>query len=160
EAWGDARAYDGTLSMVQPLVMPLYESIMPSDLYAVISGTQPNSAYALLRASWKKRISDDPEGAWTDALKRGVVPRTAFAPSIATPGRNAAIAADPPPGAESVDVIYVADPKVHDGSFANNAWLQELPAPITQLTWGNAALLSPSTARRVGVETGSAMSLS
>ncbi|MGH7622703.1 MAG: TAT-variant-translocated molybdopterin oxidoreductase, partial [Gemmatimonadaceae bacterium] len=77
ESWGDARAYDGTLSVVQPLVNPLYESITPAELYATMSGA-PAAAYDLLRASFAARATGDADAAWSDALQRGLVPDTAF----------------------------------------------------------------------------------
>jgi molybdopterin-containing oxidoreductase family iron-sulfur binding subunit len=165
ESWGDARAYDGTVSIVQPLINPLYESLTPAELYAVLAGAAdgPGRGYDLLRASWAKRATGDAESAWSDALQRGVVlgtdvPDRLPAPTVrSTPADASANAAKPADG--TLDVIYVVDPKVHDGSFANNGWLQELPAPITQMTWGNAALVSPRTAKRIAVSTGDTMTL-
>ncbi len=168
ERWGDARAYDGTLSIVQPLLMPLYPSMGPAELYASLAAQAPTptTSYDLLRASWARRISDDADAAWTDALQRGVVTGTAF-PRSATPAvasgtasqtvLTKGIVADAP---GQIEAVYLADPKVHDGAFSNNGWLQELPAPITQLTWGNAALLSPETAHRIGVESGDVVKVS
>ena len=151
ESWGDARAYDGTLSVVQPLVNPLYESIAPAELYAAISGA-PGAAYDLLHASFAARMTSDADAAWSDALQRGIVSGTALARTGAMSSPSSASAHTMPASAAAgLDVLYLADHKVHDGSYANNGWLQELPAPITQLTWGNAALLSPTTARRIGV---------
>ncbi|MFI5229610.1 MAG: hypothetical protein ACHQWU_11110, partial [Gemmatimonadales bacterium] len=165
ESWGDARAYDGTLSIVQPLVRPLYESQSPAELYAALGGASvsPGAGYQLLRESVAKRFAGDADAAWSEALQRGVVSdtsttaRSASSAPAASQIRtgDAAIAA-----AGTVDVIYALDPKVHDGGYANNGWLQELPAPITQLTWGNAALVSPATARRLGVGNGDALTLS
>jgi Fe-S-cluster-containing dehydrogenase component len=159
ESWGDTRAYDGTLSIVQPLVNPLYESITAAELYGTMSGA-PAKAYELLRASFAARAAGDAEGTWSDALQRGLVPDTAFPRAGAMSTLVSAPAnSGPASGAGSVDVVYLADHKVHDGSYANNGWLQELPAPITQLTWGNAALVSPTTARRIGVVNGDDVSL-
>jgi molybdopterin-containing oxidoreductase family iron-sulfur binding subunit len=181
ESWGDARAYDGTLSLVQPLINPLYQSITPAQLYSALAGDPADTApYDLLRASWAKRISEEPDDAWATALQRGVVEGTAFSRgATAAPAAPAATGTsempEPPEAAQTaeasgatgatgsrttIDVVFLADPKLHDGTHANNGWLQELPAPLTQLTWGNAALLSPATARRLGVTTGGAITLS
>lgn len=159
ESWGDARAYDGTLSIVQPLVTPLYASITPAELYATIAGgpTAGGRAYDLLRASWKSRMGSGGDEAWASALQRGFVPGSAFPKATAT---IASIPAATPVAREGIDIVYAADSKVHDGAFANNGWLQELPAPITQLTWGNAALLSRVTAAHVGVRDGELVKLS
>jgi molybdopterin-containing oxidoreductase family iron-sulfur binding subunit len=162
ETWGDARAHDGTTSIVQPLVKPLYDSMSPAELLAAIAGVSPDQAeaYVLLRASWSKRTGSEADAAWQTALRSGTIAGTAFAPTAvgAASASNektintANVARSGERGA--IDVVYRADPKVHDGAFANNGWLQELPAPLTQLAWGNAALISPSTARRLNVSTG------
>jgi Fe-S-cluster-containing dehydrogenase component len=160
ERWGDARAYDGSLSIVQPLINPLYRSLAPCELYATLAGATLGEAqaYDLLRASWSVRAGGDVDAAWNEALQRGVVRDTAFA-RVAAPAAES-IPPSPVAHDEGVDVVYLADPKVHDGAFANNGWLQELPGPLTQLTWGNAALVSPATARNIGVSTGDVVTLS
>jgi Fe-S-cluster-containing dehydrogenase component len=161
ERWGDARAHDGSLSIVQPLIAPLYRSIAPCELYAAVAGVAASNTqnYDLLRASWAARTGGDAEAAWNEALQRGVVRDTQFA-RVAGPSA-APIAAAPltPSAGDGIDVVYLPDAKVHDGEFSNNGWLQELPGPLTQLTWGNAALLSPATARRTGVSTGDPVTL-
>ena len=159
ESWGDARAYDGTLSIVQPLVNPLYASITPADLYATMSG-QSGTAYELLRASWAQSGTGNTPDAWTEALKRGVVAGSAYTPAPARPSASPPRAAAPTGATGTIDVVFAEDPKVHDGAFSNNAWLQELPSTITQLTWGNAALMSPATAHRIGVANGDGVKLS
>ena len=160
ETWSDARASDGTISIVQPLITPLYESVTAASLYSAIAGSGLSTPYDLLTSSWQRRTSGDPQTAWTDALQHGVVSGTAF--NRASPPLAPSIAAEahPSPRPGSVDVVFAADPKVHDGTFANNAWLQELPAPLSQLTWGNAALMSPTTAARIGVSDGMHVTLS
>ncbi|HEY4306734.1 MAG TPA: 4Fe-4S dicluster domain-containing protein [Gemmatimonadaceae bacterium] len=156
EAWGDTRAYDGTLSIVQPLVDPLYDSITPAELYGALAGQGTSKAYDLLRASWKTHgISDD---VWNAALQRGVVADSAFTAKSSPPAAQTTTI-DAAPSTSGVDVVYLADPKIHDGAYANNGWLQELPAPLTKLTWGNAALLSPATAQRLGVTNGEHLSI-
>lgn len=165
ESWGDARAYDGTLSLVQPLVNPLYESVSPAELYSAMrsDSAQPAAAYDLLRASWLGRTSANAEAAWADALQRGVVAGTAFTPVVSSANISSAAIAPtsaPPQSDRTIDVAFALDPKIHDGSFANNGWLQELPSPVTQLMWGNAAILSPATAGRVKLGDGDVVTLS
>ncbi|HVX42111.1 MAG TPA: 4Fe-4S dicluster domain-containing protein [Gemmatimonadaceae bacterium] len=164
ESWSDARAYDGTLSIVQPLVQPLYPSITAAELYAALGGTPANGAYDLLRQSWAARAGANAEDVWADALRRGLVPSTAFTATASAPANGGSVSppageanATPAPG--TLDVIYTADVKVHDGAYANNGWLQELPHPITKLSWGNAALLGVRTAQRLGVRDGDALTL-
>jgi molybdopterin-containing oxidoreductase family iron-sulfur binding subunit len=164
ESWGDARAYDGTLSIVQPLVNPLHESITPAELYDALAGgsSAPRNAYDLLRESWSARAPMD-DDAWNAALQRGVVPNSAFTTrsrTSADASSTAPVANPAPASGDVVDVVYLGDPKIHDGAFANNGWLQELPAPLTKLTWGNAALVSPATARRLGVSDGERVTIS
>jgi molybdopterin-containing oxidoreductase family iron-sulfur binding subunit len=156
ESWGDARAYDGTVSIVQPLVNPLYRSTTASEVYAALAGMGLVSSYDLLRSSWKRRTSGNAEAAWGDALQRGFVAGSQFAratTNVSSRATSEGSALSPAPKS-AIEVRFAPDPKVHDGSFANNGWLQELPAPLTQLTWDNAALLSPTTARRLGVRDG------
>lgn len=154
ETWGDARAYDGTLSIVQPLVNPLYESIAASDVYASLAGVATGTTYDRLRESWRARGESD--DGWNDALERGFVSGSAFAaqPAPSVVPQTTAPDVAPRRNDDLFDVTFEADPKVHDGSFANNGWLQELPAPITTLTWGNAAHLSPASARALGLANG------
>ncbi len=158
ESWGDARAWDGTLSPVQPLVAPLFGGHAPAEVLAALAGEDPD-AYRLLRHAWAARTGGRGDEEWNDALRRGVVAGTAF-PSVSVKAAREArwILAElarlvPAPGA-TLSLSLVPSPAVHDGRFGNNAWLQELPDPVTTLTWGNAALLSPDTAERLGVESG------
>ncbi|WP_437963312.1 TAT-variant-translocated molybdopterin oxidoreductase [Sorangium sp. So ce260] len=159
EAWGDARAYDGTISLVQPLIEPLFQGRTASEVLAVFAGEPRRGARELLRDAWTaRRGGADFEAFWEEALRRGLVQGTA-APRedaalrpdgvIAALGR---LAAAVPAPADVVEVAFSTDSNVYDGRFANNPWLLELPDPMTKLTWDNAALLSPDTARALGVE--------
>ena len=82
---------------------------------------------------------------WKRWLHDGVMPNTAFAPKTVAV-RTDSLAAAPSPGTKGLDVVFLPDPSVHDGRYANNAWLQELPKSLTKLTWDNAALIAPATA--------------
>jgi Fe-S-cluster-containing dehydrogenase component len=196
EAWSDARAYDGTASIVQPLIAPLYEGKSAHELLATLSSTPARSGYDLVREFWAARFASGitsqlggseasgqtpqpaagdrqsspkpgptstspPAGAaskvtqafeasWRQWLHDGVIPGTAFPPrSLAA--RPGAIPPAVPRAEGGIEVIFRNDPTVLDGRFANNGWLQELPKPITRLTWDNAVLLSPRTADRLKV---------
>jgi molybdopterin-containing oxidoreductase family iron-sulfur binding subunit len=156
ESWGDARALDGTLSLVQPLIRPLHPaSRAPGDLLALLAGQGGSSQYQLLRESWRGRAGvGDFEAFWDAALRRGFLLASEAAPVAAAPRWESATAllagaaADRP----GIELVFPLDPSVRDGRFANLSWLQELPDPLTKLTWDNAALLSPATAKRLGVE--------
>ena len=158
ESWGDARAYDGTISLVQPLIAPLYDGRTTSQVLAALLGDATSSPHDLLRASWTRRGGSDES--WRSALGTGVVPNTQYA-RTSPPRANAGISLPAsrlqppaprlPPPASRFEIIFRADARVHDGSFADNAWLQELPDPVTTQTWGNAAHLSGATAARLGI---------
>jgi molybdopterin-containing oxidoreductase family iron-sulfur binding subunit len=149
EAWGDARAYDGTVSIVQPLIEPLYAGKSALDLMAAVLGNPESQSYDVVRDYWRGRLgADNFERDWRRALHDGVVPGTAAAPKAAQiqPGF------DQPGGAgEGLAIVFRPDATVWDGRFANNGWLQEQPKPMTLLTWDNAALVSPATAEELGV---------
>ena len=154
ESWGDARAYDGTISLIQALIEPLHEGSSPAEMLALLAGDPHPDARSLLRALWRGRVADrDFESFWQDTLKLGLV--TGSASPAVTPRLEIgtllpalAAKAPAPPG---IEAALRPDSRVHDGRFANNAWLQELPRPLTKLTWDNAALMSPALAARLGL---------
>jgi len=152
EAWGDARAYDGTVSIVQPLIQPLYAGRSALELAAFLSG-QPNAtAYDLVRAYWQKQhTGSDFESFWRKSVHDGLIAGTAFAPKqLSAKSTNF-----PATKAEAgdIEINFRRDPGVYDGQFANNGWLQELPKPMTKLTWDNAVLLGPAMAERLNLKT-------
>src|SRR5262249_51318114 len=152
ESWGDARAYDGTVSLIQPLVRPLVAGgRTPIDMLAVLAGVAASNQ-DLVRGTWKgQRTSGSFELFWQTALKKGIVDDSAL-PAVSP--RVPPEAAAPPAARAGMEVVGGLDPKIFDGRFGGNAWLQELPAPMSKLTWGNAALISTATARKLDVETG------
>ncbi|WP_437497207.1 TAT-variant-translocated molybdopterin oxidoreductase [Sorangium sp. So ce1099] len=159
EAWGDARAYDGTISLVQPLIEPLFQGRTAAEVLTVFAGEPRRSARELLREAWRaRRGGADFDAFLEEALRRGLVegsaaPRdtTALRPDGIAAALGQLAAAAPAP-ADAIEVAFSTDANVYDGRFANNPWLLELPDPTTKLTWDNAALLSPETARALGVE--------
>jgi molybdopterin-containing oxidoreductase family iron-sulfur binding subunit len=166
ESWGDARAYDGTVSLVQPLIAPLYDSRTVDELLAVIAGPDGaggSSAHSLLRESWRDRAGGTfEERDWEELVGRGFAPDSQhqrLSPSLRWPALAGLLTSAGARRDEAIEITFERDPRVYDGSFANNAWLQELPDPVTKVTWDNAAVLSPSTARRLGVTTGDVVRL-
>ena len=147
EHWSDTRAFDGTASIVQPLIAPLYRGMSPHELLSLLTG-DGNSGYDLVRETWRKID-------WAAALRKGVIDGTAFAPAKLPPSE-----AEQAEKAEQWHLRFVADQSVLDGRFSNNAWLQELPRSDSKLTWDNAALLSPASARELGVQTGDLVDIS
>ncbi len=164
EAWGDARALDGTASVQQPLIRPLYEGKTAAETLALVSGYPQQRGYDIVRTYWMERFSGDRELAWRRALHDGVIEGTAF-PRAGVTLRREAVEAEAVKLAASLEaksgleVAFYPSASVWDGRFANNGWLQEMPDPMTKLVWDNAALLSPATARELGVETGDVLRL-
>jgi molybdopterin-containing oxidoreductase family iron-sulfur binding subunit len=155
ESWSDARAYDGTASIIQPLIAPLYGGKSAHELVAAMSDRPERSSYDTLRDFWSKgAITPEFESNWRRWLHDGVVPGTAFAPrsvSARMPAESGATQTQQTSGPQTsgLEIVFRNDPSILDGRFANNGWLQELPKPITKLTWDNAALVSPATAARL-----------
>jgi molybdopterin-containing oxidoreductase family iron-sulfur binding subunit len=156
EAWSDVRSLDGTATLVQPLVEPLYEGKSAHELLSVVLDEVPRKGYDAVKDAWKaaRPAEADFEAFWRKALHDGVVPGTAAAP-VALPVRVAEVAAALAAAATArpadLEAVFRPDPSLLDGRFANNGWLQELPKPLSKLTWDNAAVLSPATAQKLGV---------
>lgn len=210
EVWSDIRAYDGTASIIQPLIAPLYQSHSYHEILAAIGGTTGKTSYDIVRAHWQTTgIGSNFEEAWQIALHDGVIAKpgagtgrtsvnigesgrpvvigtdstaiaqrnntpqgrergndattplqgdsgtTAPAP-VPAPGATGTPGAIPPPTPQpaggGLEIVFRPDPHIWDGRYANNGWLQELPRPITKLTWDNAALVAPKTAEELGLE--------
>ena len=151
ETWGDARAFDGTLSVIQPLIAPLYHTHSAREALAAFGDKPGVSDYEVLRDRLKAAYpSGDFEKFWRKTLNDGLVAGSAFAPASAGLKFSAAsLAAAKTTPADDIEFIFRPDPCVYDGRFANNGWLQELPKPVTKLTWDNAALISPKTAEKL-----------
>ncbi|HVN83326.1 MAG TPA: TAT-variant-translocated molybdopterin oxidoreductase [Candidatus Binatia bacterium] len=154
ESWSDIRAFDGTATIVQPLIAPLYEGSKSfHEILAAFSDRPDRSGYDLVRDHWKSVHGDaDFERVWRKALHDGVIPNTAAAPKSVTLNTDwlSAVAKLPAPDAR-LEIVFRPDPTIGDGRFANNGWLQELAKPITKLVWDNAALICPATAERLGL---------
>ena len=229
ESWSDARAFDGTASIIQPLILPLYQSKSAHEVLAVLTGQPDRSSYDLVRDYWKTNYrnpssktaalpvapnagaasgpansraqttatpaqsanatsaksnaaanastataatpssapapvaagspstaTDDFEKFWRQSLNDGVIAGSAFQPKTVAAGStltsgqsNGQRTTDNGP---TITLLFRPDPAIYDGRFANNGWLQELPRPLTKITWDNAALMSPATATRLGVD--------
>ena len=148
ETWGDARAFDGSLSVIQPLISPLYHTRSAFDVLAAFTDKPGLTAYDAVRDRLKSAAgSADPEKFWRKSLNDGVVANTAYPPiSVALKFNPASLPPAKTAPAGQIEFIFRPDSNVHDGRFANNGWLQELARPVTKLVWDNAALVSPKTA--------------
>lgn len=157
ESWSDARAYDGTVSMVQPLIAPLYGSHTDHEIIAVLAGRAGMSSHDLVRAYWRSQRPEKGkafEDFWETSLYEGFIANSTL-PAITVSMQSAFLRQPPTQYAgdpNSLEVVFRPDPSVGDGRWNNNSWLQELPKPITRLTWDNAAMVSPSTAEKLGVK--------
>ncbi|MBD0370409.1 MAG: TAT-variant-translocated molybdopterin oxidoreductase [Pyrinomonadaceae bacterium] len=243
ESWGDARAFDGTVSIVQPLIAPLYRGTKsPIEFLAAFTQQPERTGYEIVRAFWQGKIgaggvalrsstaqgtgqraasaqqpatvnqnatqntgqavsnqnannsgnnqaassassntsanssqagltpqtstvqasgganagasaANDFESQWRRALHDGVIANTALPTRTVSLAGNWDNAPQPPPAnPNELEIVFRADPSIYDGRFANNGWLQELPKPLSKITWDTAALISPATARRLGLE--------
>ncbi len=153
EGWSDARAFDGTPSIVQPLIRPLVAGVTAGQVLAAILGNLDTPSRDLVQTYWRTNTPGDFDTFWQSALATGVVENGAPAPvdvRVAWPALVQAISTPPAPP-PAMEVVYFADSKVLDGRFGDNACLQELADPVTKLTWDNAALVSPTTATALDV---------
>ncbi|HJV53579.1 MAG TPA: 4Fe-4S dicluster domain-containing protein [Noviherbaspirillum sp.] len=163
EHWSDGRAFDGTASLVQPVIAPLYQGRSAHEVLDMLAGEGGRSGYELVRGYWEGKSGQGKSGArgfgpfWQDALRRGVIGGSASEP---LPLRTARSVAPPDFSGPALRALFVSDPSAGAGEYANNAWLQELPRPFSTLTWDNAALISENTARALGVASGDVLLLS
>lgn len=163
ERWGDLRSTDGTVSLVQPLVAPLFDALSEIELVdALMSPTalralevipERDAGYARVRETASSKLPAKGETAWRRALFRGVLSDALPASSVRVKA-PAGVPAEKTsaPTAQTAELNFILDASVCDGRFANNGWLQEMPDPATKLTWDNALLVSPRTAGELGVK--------
>ena len=154
ESWGDARAYDGTVSIIQPLIAPLYDGKSALEFVALLSGQSEATGYDLTRAYWQKQHTDaDFEQFWRKSLHDGWIEGTTLAARDFNRVKSPIDIPEPKPADPSaIELNIRRDPTIYDGQFSNNGWLQELPKPMSKLTWDNAVLIGPKMADRLGVK--------
>jgi Fe-S-cluster-containing dehydrogenase component len=152
EDWGDARALDGSISIIQPLIAPLYPGSR-SQLQILDAMLQfpGRSSYEIVRAYWTKQSgAKDFEAWWRKSVHDGLIAGSALPAIAVTPNHNFGTPQSAPSG--GLEIVMRPDIYMYDGRYANNVWLQELPHPMTKLTWDNAIFLSPKTAKRLHFE--------
>jgi molybdopterin-containing oxidoreductase family iron-sulfur binding subunit len=176
ESWSDARAYDGTASVIQPLIAPLYGGKTAHEVINVLLNNGDEHPLDTVRGYWQSRHvpakknggnaqiaqgATDFDDFWQVSLHDGVIAGTAFpektppaakVPEAAAPSASPASGSSPSPSL--LEIVFRPDPAIGDGAFSNNAWLQEMPKPQSKMTWDNAVWISPASARHYGVETG------
>jgi MoCo/4Fe-4S cofactor protein with predicted Tat translocation signal len=163
EYWSDGRALDGTVSIIQPLVQPIYHGVPAPELLAYFLHEPFRTSYQILRDFWRNEVEvADFESAWETWVSVGIIPDTTGRPLDTMPNvqaARAAVDAYTPPAADELEVNFVPDYRVYDGQFANLSWLQELADPISKIVWDNAAYISPATAKRLGLAAGDVATL-
>jgi MoCo/4Fe-4S cofactor protein with predicted Tat translocation signal len=170
ESWGDAITSDGTLVPIQPLIQPLFGGLMELEFFARIAFGKETSAYEIVTNTFHLPFgsdnSDDKPHAWKSWQKflfngylEGSAPKSAILPSdqLMTIPKLANVSAS---NKDSLEVIFYRDAKVDDGRYSNNGWMQELPDPVTKMTWDNAVLVSRKTAHELGVANGDIVEIS
>jgi MoCo/4Fe-4S cofactor protein with predicted Tat translocation signal len=148
EAWSDVRSYDGTVTIIQPLIQPLYDGKSAHELLAVFTDQPGASSYDLVRAYWQTQYTAaDFEQWWRRSVHDGYIANSAF-PARTVAAKAGAMPATAPESGNGIEVMFRPDPCIYDGKFLNNAWLQETPKPLTRTTWDNVAMVSPAMAER------------
>ncbi len=153
ESWGDARAYDGTVSIVQPLIAPLYGGKSVYELMALFAGQTEATGHGHVQNYWRsKHTGADFDAFWRKSLHDGWIEGSTFEPKSVT-AKGAAASSATSQNDNSIEINFRRDPSIYDGRFSNNGWLQELPKPMTKMTWDNPLLMGPAMAERMGVKT-------
>jgi molybdopterin-containing oxidoreductase family iron-sulfur binding subunit len=170
EGWGDGRAWNGTITVQQPLIEPLYDGRSPVEVLTAVLGDPVSSGYEIVRETAASYLGGgDFETGWKRALHDGVVVDTEWSPvDVEIDGSGlagaaaglAALVGAAAPTAQRPELVLTADRKVFDGRWANNAWQQELPDAITKTTWDNVLQVAPPTARELGLSEGELVEIS
>ena len=152
ESWSDVRTYDGAVSIVQPMIDPLYGGRTAHDVFQTLLDEPMLSTYDAVRATWKSEIKGDFETGWRTALHSGWIEGTAYdkTAKATAPAFHGSVPA--PTSKDSLEIIFRPDPTIYDGRWSNVGWLQELPKPVTSLSWDNAAIVSGYTLEKLGLE--------
>jgi molybdopterin-containing oxidoreductase family iron-sulfur binding subunit len=163
ESWGDALSSEGHYLAIQPMILPLFGGFSELDLLNAVMGKPKVDGPELIQETFQAtRPNGDPATAWSKFLHDGFASHIQLRDQPPAFNGNTAggiahnLWSPPGPGPtpESPEVVLVRDYSIDDGRYINNAWLQEMPDPITKLTWDNAALISPRYAKMLKVETG------
>ncbi len=159
EEWGDAKSFDGTLSIVQPLIAPLFQGKSLIEIFGILAG-KPAAGYDAVKGYWMSAglIKGEFEKEWRNVVHDGLLKGSASPTlKLATNVQLGSLSA--PKAPTGLEIIFAVDPGIYDGRYANNGWLQELPKPLSKLTWDNVAMMSPKTAAKLGLEDNSIVDL-
>jgi MoCo/4Fe-4S cofactor protein with predicted Tat translocation signal len=160
EAWSDAQSTDGTVAIQQPMIDPIFGGKSAIEVMAVLLDSKDRKGYDLVKNYWTSQWpAAARENTWRKTLNDGVVAGTKAAEVKPTVDSKRVPTTSPASGS-GIEIGFIPGAATWDGRFANNAWMQEAPDPITKLVWGNAALISPAMAREKGWKDGDMVALS
>jgi molybdopterin-containing oxidoreductase family iron-sulfur binding subunit len=159
EAWSDARAFDGSASIVQPVIAPLRGGRSIHEVLALWLGSTVRNGRDIVQSTWHEQAGGDLDGWWQRSLRDGVIAGSASTVRVVTASADFLARNPVPASADDLELLFRPDPTIWDGRYANNGWLQECPKPLTRLTWSNAALISPALAAERGLKNGDAIEL-
>jgi molybdopterin-containing oxidoreductase family iron-sulfur binding subunit len=153
EAWGDVRSAGGAVAIQQPAIEPIFGGRSALEVAALVAGLPKTKGYEIVRDAWLAQWpAERREAQWREVLKSGVAGTLRAADqkvAVDTGKVAAAVQAAPKPAVDGIEVAFYPGSATYDGRFANNGWLQEAPDPITKITWGNAVIMSPATAKKL-----------
>ncbi len=148
ETWSDARAFDGTATVMQQTIEPFYNGLSAHQVLAAVLGDTDSSPLELVQATYQDQVGDNFDDFWRQTVYLGVVRGTGYEPLSQLALQANALQSRAAPAGEGLEVAFRLDPSILDGRYSNNGWLQELPKPFTKLVWDNAALIAPALAER------------
>ncbi len=148
ESWSDARAFDGTVTIMQPLIAPFYNGKSEHEVLAALLGDVEASSFDIVQDTYRPNVTGDFDDFWRQSVFSGVIPGSQSLLKEVTFG-NLPQAPAAPTG--DYELTFKLDPSILDGRYANNGWLQEAPKPLTKIVWDNVAFVAPTTAETLGV---------
>lgn len=156
EEWNDTQSSDGTIGITQPQILPLFNGISNIELLGIILKGELEKGYNLVQNTWKNILFTDFDNSWNKTLHDGIYSKKINAPqnlSVNDNRLNNYLVANPPSNNNNkIELVLKPSASTFDGSFANNGWMQEMPNPVSKLTWDNAAQMSYHTAKALGVK--------
>jgi MoCo/4Fe-4S cofactor protein with predicted Tat translocation signal len=159
ESWGDGRTHDGTYTLRQPMIAPLFDGKSDLEFLSLLMGGSADGQEIVRTTASTLLPADRAEKNWRKLVHDGFWPGAAAPVSVAVKA-DLSLSAAAEPSADDLELVLCSSPAVYDGRFANNGWLQETPDLLTKITWDNAAILAPKTADQLGVRHGSVLKVS
>ncbi|MBL7961049.1 TAT-variant-translocated molybdopterin oxidoreductase [bacterium] len=158
ESWGDVRSADGSLSIIQPLIEPLFGGKTALEFLNLVAASKDDRGYDIVRENWKNVIKGDYEKSWRLLLHDGILANSSLplsTPKIDSKSYTNYLSSNPfvsdSATPDNLEIVFQSSSATFDGRFANNGWLQELPDPVTKITWDNVAMVSFATAQELGL---------